>query len=476
MAAQASDYDRVLQDTLDYIHHAPITSASAYDLARLSLLDALGTAIANLSSPDPTYRRLVGPMVPGTTVLCGFRLPGTSFELDPVKGAFDLGALITHPHGSTSGPPTTTPGHPSSTLGALLATADWLSRTRTRPAPASPEPPTGVSLRTLLTVQIEAYELYGCLAAHNPTLSPALLANVAATACVSHLLELSEEDALAALSNAWADAGALRVPGSGRKSWEVADAGARAVQHALLAQRGQPGVPMVLGAEGWGVQDAVLGGMDVRLPGVYGSLEKNAYFQLVPAAWWAVSAVEAAVGLVGMLLEMGLSVEKDVQNVVLRTTRAGKRSCGGGSGVGRRGDLGYVVAVVLLLEGEMVEEEDYEDDSAWARDPRVEALRGRMIVVEDEEFTRGYDDERTRSAANGIKLLLGVDAEVPEKVVEFPVGHPKREDTALMVGEKFRKNMQKGDFGDDRVDEMLEMVEVDDIEVADFVDLFWKWA
>ncbi|KAF2804184.1 2-methylcitrate dehydratase PrpD [Mytilinidion resinicola] len=473
MAAQASDYDRVLQDTLDHIHHPPITSDSAYNFARLSLLDALGTAIANVSSADPICRRLIGPIVSGTTVLCGFRLPGTSFELDPVKGAFDLSSLISHHHSNLSGPPSTPPLPPSSILGALLATADWLSRTRT-------PPPTGVPQRTFLTVQIEAYELYGCLAAHNPSLSPTLLAEVTATACVAHLLELPEDDALAALSNAWADAGALRVSGAARQSCDVADAAARAVQHALLAQRGQAGVPGVLGAERWGVQDAVLGGMEVRLPpGVYGGLEKNAYFQMVPAAWWAVSAVEAALGLVHVLQERELSVEKDVQNIIVRTTRAGKRSYAGGSGLGgaerRRGDLGFVVAVVLLLEGEMVEEGDYEDGSAWATDPRVEALRGRMIVVEDEEFTRGYDDEGTRSAANGIKLLLSVDEEVPERVVEFPVGHPKREDTTVMVVEKFRKNLQKGDFSDERVAEILERVEVDDAEVADFVDLFWKW-
>lgn len=156
--AARSGFDPVIQDIVDYVRDTPINSSLAYDTARHCLIDSLGCAIEALDYPACT--KLLGPIIKDTVVPHGARVPGTRFQLDPVQAAFNIGTMVRWLDFNDTWLAAEW-GHPSDNLGAILATADWLSRT----AIASGRPP--LLMRDIFTAMIKAHEIQGCLALEN---------------------------------------------------------------------------------------------------------------------------------------------------------------------------------------------------------------------------------------------------------------------------------------------------------------------
>lgn len=473
-------YDHVLVDITTYVFHHKIDSSRAWQRARIALLDSLGCAMETLAL-SAECRKLIGPVIPGTVVPNGFCLPGTSYQLDPVKGAFDLGTLIRYLDHNDAYPGAEW-GHPSDNLGALISVSDWLSRTPTQNADLPQRPPP--TLATLLCAQIKAYEIQGCFQIRNAFnkhgLDHTLLVKVASTAVTAWLLGLSELQTLAALSQAWQDGSPLRTfrqsPNTGpRKGWAAGDACMRAVHLALLTRAGQPGAASVLTDPRWGFYTTLFGGQPFELPRTYGSwVMESVFFKLIPAEGHGISAIEAAIELAKGMSQQGLDAEKDILNIHIRTQAAAFSIINKSGPLRNAADrdhcLQYMIAVVLL-KGAVIETEDYSDDSPWAADGRVDALREKMTVVEDEGFTQDYHDHKVRSGANGIRIVLADGRELGEVVVKFPIGHPKRTDTLDMVKSKFRRNMSLL-FESEKADEVIRAVEDDEMKVCDFINLF----
>ena len=341
----------------------------------------------------------------------------------------------------------------------------------------------------LLTAQIKAYEIQGVFQVRNAFnkhgLDHTILVKIASTAVSSWLLGLSEEQALAALSHAWQDGHPLRTfrqaPNTGpRKGWAAGDACMRAVHLTLLVRNSnQPGAPTVLSAARWGFSSVLFGGQPLVLARSFGSwVMESVFFKLIPAEGHGISAVEAACTVSDTLKQRGLRADHDIKEVRIRTQAAGKTIIDKSGVLRNAADrdhcLQYMVAVVLL-KGTPIETVDYMDDSPWAVDPRVDALREKMTVVEDEGFTRDYHDQKVRSGANAIRVTTNNGGELEEVTVEFPIGHPKRTDTLDRVRAKFRANMGRM-FAPHEIDKALEMVEKDEIAVHEFVDLFARKA
>ncbi|KAI1386455.1 MmgE/PrpD family-domain-containing protein [Hypoxylon trugodes] len=473
-------YDQILEDIIAYVYHTDISSPLAYKRARIALLDSLGCAVETLAQSSEA-RAFVGPVVPGTIVPNGFKLPGTRFVLDPVKGAFDFGALIRYLDHNDAYPGAEW-GHPSDNLGAIIAVADWLSRAHA----AGDAVGKAITVKEVLTAQIKAYEIQGIFQLKNAFnkhgLDHTILVKIASTAVVAHLLGLSEEQALSALSHAWMDGHPLRTfrqaPNAGpRKGWAAGDACKRAVHLCFLAKAGQPGAPSVLTAPKWGFKDTLFGGEELRIPRPFGSfVMEYHFFKLVVAEAHGISAAEAAVELAAILKHAGKTAS-DIEKMTIRTQQAAKTIIDKTGPLRNPADrdhcIQYIVAV-SLIKGSFIEGEDYADDSPWASDPRVDELREKIVVVEDEQFTKDYHDQKVRSGANGLKVELKSGEDIPEIVVAFPIGHPKHPETLDLVKKKFKNNMSKGKFESVTVEEMMKLAEEDDIPVHSFIDLFEK--
>ncbi|MEO6182406.1 MAG: bifunctional 2-methylcitrate dehydratase/aconitate hydratase, partial [Verrucomicrobiota bacterium] len=288
--------DELLVQIADYVSDYEITSDEAYETARHCLMDTLGCGILALNYPACT--KLLGPVVPGTMVPKGSRVPGTAYELDPVSAAFNIGCIIRWLDFNDTWLAAEW-GHPSDNLGAILAVADFLSR---RNLAEGKEP---LRVRDVLTAMIKAHEIQGVLAIQNSFnrvgLDHVILVRIASTAVVTHLLGGNREQIINAVSNAWLDGGALRTyrhaPNTGsRKSWAAGDATSRAVQHAFMAIKGEMGYPSALSAKGWGFQDVLFRGQPIKLSRPLGSyVMENVLFKIAfPAEFHAQTAVEAA--------------------------------------------------------------------------------------------------------------------------------------------------------------------------------------
>lgn len=488
------EYDAISIDITKYVYEYTITSPAAWSRARIALVDALGCAMETLHCSAECVS-LLGPDPAGTITPNGFRLPGTVHQLGPMKGAFDLGSLIRYLDHNDAFPGAEW-GHPSDNLGALLAVADWLSRADGSNAITVPSCSSGaamtsfrqpnMTLKTLLTAQIKAYEIQGVLQEKNSFnavgLDHTILVKIASTACVSWLLGLSPKQCLAALSQALQDGHPLRTfrqaPNAGpRKGWAAGDACARAVMMALVTQKGQPGAPTVLSAERWGFNQTLFQGREIVRARDFGSwVMKSAAFKVFPVEGHAISACEAALLLSQRLATKKRSPEAEIKRVLIRTQKPAFTI------INKRGVLKnaadrdhciqYVVAVILLKE-DVIDAVDYMDGSPWASDPRIDALREMMEVKEDRGFTEDYLNPKKRSCATGIKVTLK-SGEDMEEVVEFPLGHPLRtEETLGRVAVKARRNLGLA-FEAETVETILATVERDDTPVRDFVDLFWK--
>src|SRR5438105_5662416 len=416
--------DGVLSAIADYARNFTVESQPAYETARYCLMDSLACALQALAIP--ACRKLLGPVVPGAVMPGGARVPGTSFELDPVQAAFNIGTLIRCLDFNDTWLAAEW-GHPSDNLGGILAVADYLARNAVMSGRTPP------SVRALLTAMIKAHEIQGVLALENSFnrvgLDHVLLVRVASTAVVAGMLGASTGQIVNALSNAWIDGGALRTyrhaPNTGsRKSWAAGDATSRGVRHALMALNGEMGYPSALSAKTWGFYDVLFKGKLFSIPRGFGSyVMENVLFKIsYPAEFHAQTAVEAAMALYAKIRAMGRSTE-EIAGITIRTQEAAMRIIDKQGPLANPADrdhcIQYMVAVALVF-GRLTAN-DYEDEIA--ADPRIDALRAKIICVEDVQFTRDYLDPQLRSIANGITLRFADGTILPEEMVEYPIGH-----------------------------------------------------
>src|SRR6195952_3897313 len=437
--------DRVLVDIVDYVLNFQVDSTLALDTARNCLIDTLGCGLEALTYPACT--KLMGPIVPGTIVPNGAKVPGTSFQLDPVQAAFNIGAMIRWLDFNDTWLAAEW-GHPSDNLGGILATADWLSRT----AVANGKP--ALLIKDVLDAMIRAHEIQGVLALENSFnkvgLDHVLLVKIASVAVVGKLIGLTRDELINAVSLAFVDGQSLRTyrhaPNTGsRKSWAAGDATSRAVRLALIARTGEMGYPSVLTAPTWGFYDVQFKGQPFRFQRPYGSyVMENVLFKIsFPAEFHAQTAVEAAMTIHAALKRVGKSAE-DIRKITVRTHAACLRIIDKQGPLFNPADrdhcIQYMVAVPLLY-GHLTAA-DYED--VVAQDPRIDVLRARIACVEDPAFTADYYDPAKRSIANALTVELNSGEMLDEVVVEYPIGHARRRSEGIPLLEaKFGINLAR---------------------------------
>src|SRR5437899_6806329 len=417
-------FDELLDQIAAYSSDAQITSEQAFETARHCLMDSLGCALLALNYPACT--KLLGPTVAGTVVPHGSRVPGTNLQLDPVIAAFNIGALIRWLDFNDTWLAAEW-GHPSDNLGGVLAVADYVSRQNA----AHGKPP--YTVRDLLIAMIKAHEIQGVLALENSFnrvgLDHVLLVRIASTAITTALLGGTREQIVNAISNAWLDGAALRTyrhaPNTGsRKSWAAGDATSRAVQHAFMALKGEMGYPSALSAKTWGFCDALFRGQPIRLARPLGSyVMENILFKIsFPAEFHAQTAVEAAIRLHSQLRDR----LTEIKQVVITTQESAVRIIDKTGPLYNSADrdhcLQYMTAIGLIFGA--LNADDYED--ATARDPRVDALRAKMIVQEDPRYSREYLEPDKRSIANAVQVLFTDGTKTDKVAVEYPIGHRRR--------------------------------------------------
>src|SRR5689334_23131955 len=431
------DPDKVLVDIAEYVSHYQIESAEAYDTARLCLMDTLGCGLEALTYPACT--KLLGPIVPGTIVPNGAKVPGTSYQLDPVQAAFNIGTIIRWLDFNDTWLAAEW-GHPSDNLGGILATADWLSRNGTP-----------LAMRDVPPAMIKAHEIQRVIALGNSFnrvgRDHVVLVKVATTAVVAQMLGLPRDAVINAVSHAWVDGQSLRTyrhaPNTGsRKSWAAGDATSRGVRLALIAKTGEMGYPSVLSAKGWGFYDVLFRGKPFRFPRRYGSyVMENVLFKIsFPAEFHAQTAVECAMKLHPLVRDR----IADIRRITIRTHESALRIIDKKGPLSNPADrdhcIQYMVAVPLIF-GRLTAA-DYED--SVAADPRIDALREKMTCIEDPRFSADYLDPERRSIANGITIEFNDATKTSEVVVEYPIGHRRRrEDGIPLLIEKFRTNVAR---------------------------------
>src|SRR5258708_4071473 len=423
--------DTLLQELADYGMSDSPVDAEAESVAQLCLMESLGCALQALSYPACT--KLLGPIVPGAVLSGGARVPGTSYELEPVRAAFNIGAMIRWLDFNDTWFAAEW-GHPSDNFGGIIAVSDYLSRQRK-------DKSNPLTIRELLRAAVQAYEIQGVLALSHSFnrvgLDHVLLVRVASTAVITKLLGGSRDEIINAVSNAFIDGGALRTyrhaPNTGsRKSWAAGDATSRAVRLAMFALKGEMGYPSALSAKGWGFQDVLFRGKPVTVPAQgFGSyVMEHVLFKISsPAEFHAQTAVEAAIALHRQVApRLG-----DIARIVIETQESGKRIIDKTGPLANPADrdhcLQYMVAVPLL-KGSLTAE-DYED--AVAADPRLDVLRAKMEVVENAGYTRDYLDPAKRSIGNAIQVFFADGSATERVAVEYPIGHRRRRSEGVPV-------------------------------------------
>ena len=469
--------DQVLADIADYVLSYGIKSELAYDTARNCLIDTLGCGLEALQYPACT--KMLGPVVAGTQVPNGAKVPGTSHQLDPVQAAFNIGAMIRWLDFNDTWLAAEW-GHPSDNLGGILAVADWMSRT----AIAAGKPP--LLMRDVLTAMIKAHEIQGVIALENSFnrvgLDHVVLVKVATTAVVAQMLGLTRDEVINAVSLAWVDGQSLRTyrhsPNTGsRKSWAAGDATSRGVRLALIAQTGEMGYPSVLTAPVWGFYDVSFKGQPFKFQRPYGSyVMENVLFKIsFPAEFHSQTAVEAAMTLHAKLAELGRSVE-DIAKITIRTHEACIRIIDKKGPLNNPADrdhcIQYMVAVPLIL-GRLTAA-DYED--SVASNALIDPLREKIVCVEDPQFTADYHDPDKRSIPNALTVEFKDGFKLDELVVEYPIGHKRRrKDGIPLLEAKFRTNLNRC-FADKRQKQILavslDQAKLEAMPVHDYVDLY----
>ena len=432
--------DQVLVDIAEYVANGVIESDLAYNIARNALIDSIGCGLLALRYPECT--KLLGPVVPGTLVPDGVRVPGTRFELDPVNAAFNIGCIVRWLDYNDTWLAQEW-GHPSDNLSGILAVADYLSRTN----PAKGRDP--ITMLEVLTGLIKAYEIQGVLALENSLnrvgLDHVLFLKIASTAVITGMIGGGVDEIVNAVSNAWIDGGSLRTyrhaPNTGsRKSWAAADATSHAVWLALMAMRGEMGYPSALTAKTWGFCDTLLKGKPITLGRPYGSyVMENTLFKVAfPAEFHSQTAAECAFKLHDLVKDrLG-----EIDTVTITTHETAIRIIDKTGPLYNPADrdhcLQYVAAIGLIFG--TLTADHYEDEVA--ADPRIDALRDKMAVIENPQYSVDYLDPDKRSIANAVQIHLK-DGSATEKIeVEYPLGHRRRraEGIPLLV-EKFTANL-----------------------------------
>ena len=462
--------DPVTEAIAEYASGPDVGGDLAFDTARLCLIDSIGCALLALNYPACT--KLLGPYMPGSQTQGGARVPGTDLELDPVKAAFDIGAAIRWLDFNDTWLAAEW-GHPSDNFGGILAAAQFVSGSE------NSEP---VTVRDVLAAAIKAYEIQGVLALENAFnrvgIDHVLLVKVASAAALTSMLGGGREQVFNAVSNAWLEA-TLRTyrqaPNTGsRKSWAAGDATSRGMKLALMAMAGEMGYDTALSAHGWGFESVWFGGNSVTIARPFNSyVMENILFKIsFPAEFHAQTAVEAAMDLyeeVGHRIDEVETVKITTQEPAMRiikkegplTNPADRDHC-----------LQYMVAVPLI-KGELVAD-DYEDDAA--ADPRIDALRARMQVVENPRYTRDYLDPEKRSIANAVQVFFTGGQSTREVAVEYPIGHRRRRDEGIpLLWSKFESNLRTR-LSRDRADTILaacrDSAALDEMPIDDFINLF----
>jgi 2-methylcitrate dehydratase len=468
--------DKVLTDIVDYVLDYKIKDELAWKTAHYCLMDTLGCGFEALTYPACT--KLLGPVVVGTVVPNGARVPGTSHQLDPIKAAFDIGAIIRWLDFNDTWLAAEW-GHPSDNLGGILATADWLSRV----AVAGGKP--ALLMRDVLEAMIKAHEIQGVIALENSFnkvgLDHVILVKLATTAVVGKLIGLTREELINAVSLVFVDGQSLRTyrhsPNTGsRKSWAAGDATSRGVRLALIAKTGEMGYPSVLTAKTWGFYDVSFKGKAFTFQREYGSyVMENVLFKIsFPAEFHSQTAVEAAVTLYHTLQKMGQRAA-DIRKVTIRTHEAAIRIIDKKGPLNNPADrdhcIQYMIAVPLLF-GRLTAA-DYEN--SIAADPRIDVLRDKMECFEDVGFTRDYHDPEKRSIANALTVELNDGTVLDEVVVEYPIGHKRRRAEGIPeLIKKFKINLARR-FPEKQqrliLEASLEYAKLAEMPVDAFVDL-----
>jgi 2-methylcitrate dehydratase len=461
--------DQLLVELADYALNFSTPSDEALDTARWCLLDTLACGIMALAYPACT--KLLGPVVPGTTIANGARVPGTAYELDPVQAAFNIGTIVRWLDFNDTWLAAEW-GHPSDNLGAILAIADWISRNK-----AAGETPaafgtklTALSLkptatmRDILVAMVKAHEIQGVLALENSFnrvgLDHVLLVRVASTAVTTAMLGGTRDQIVNALSHAWLDGSALRTyrhaPNTGsRKSWAAGDATSRAVRLALIAMTGEMGYPSVLTAKTWGFEDVSFKGKPVTLARPLGSyVMENVLFKIsFPAEFHAQTAVECAVQL-HPLVKNKLA---DISRVELTTHESAIRIIDKSGPLNNPADrdhcLQYMTAIGLIFGN--LTAADYEDKVA--ADPRIDALRAKMTVIEDKQYSKDYLDADKRSIANAVQIFFADGTKTDRIEVHFPIGHRRRRKQGIPILEQKALKAFDTHYGGPKTDKLLSL-------------------
>jgi 2-methylcitrate dehydratase len=433
-SAKRPEFDKVITDIADYVCDYEIDSREARETARHCLMDSLACMMLALKFPECT--KLLGPVVPGAELDHGTRVPGTPYRLEPVQGAFNIGALVRWLDFNDTWLAAEW-GHPSDNMGAILAVADYMSR-RNLAGQTAP-----LSMGQVLEAMVKAHEIQGVIALENSFnrvgLDHVLLVRVASTAVATRLLGGTREDVVNAVSNAWIDGGALRTyrhaPNTGsRKSWAAGDATSRAVRLALMSLTGEMGYPSALTAKGWGFYDVLFKGQEFSFTQAYGSyVMENVLFKIsYPAEFHAQTAVEAAQTLHPQVRDR----LDDIDRIVIETQEAGVRIIDKTGPLDNPADrdhcIQYMVAIPLIF-GELTAEH-YEDDVA--ADERIDRLRACMEVTENEKFTEGYFDAERRAIGNAVQVFFKDGSKTDRVEVEYPIGHRRRRQEGIPVLER----------------------------------------
>lgn len=474
-SARRPDPDQPLVDVADYVADYAIDSGEAYDTARTMLLDSLGCAMLAMKFPECVKH--LGPVVPGATLVGGARVPGTCHELDPVQAAFAIGTQIRWLDFNDTWLAAEW-GHPSDNLGAILAVADYLSRKAER------EGGVPLTVRDVLTWAIKAHEIQGCYALKNSFnrvgQDHVILVRLASAAVVTAMLGGDKAQITAAVSHSWIDNGALRTyrhaPNTGpRKSWAAGDACRRAVTHAINAvYRGVAAYPSALSAKTWGYYDVAFKGHTFEFERPFGSyVMENVLFKIsFPAEFHAQTAVECAM----QLHEQVAGKVEQVEKVVIETQEAGCRIIDKTGPLANYADrdhcIQYMVAVPLIF-GRLTAD-DYSDDVA--ADPRIDALRDKMVVSENPQFSKDYIDPEKRYIGNSVQVFFKDGSRTEKVSIDYPIGHRKRRVEGVPVLLKKFEVAMRGHLPAHKVKAILEATGdsavLDSMPIHEFMALF----
>jgi 2-methylcitrate dehydratase len=474
--------DQVIVDIAKYANEFEINSDEALDTARYCLMDTLGCGLEALSYSACT--KLLGPIVPGTIVPNGAKVPGTNYQLDPINAAFNIGAMIRWLDFNDTWLAAEW-GHPSDNLGGILAVADWLSRTRV----ADGQPP--LLMKDVLIAMVKAHEIQGVIALENSFnrvgLDHVLLVKVASTAVVAKMLGATYEQIIDAVSNAWLDGQSLRTyrhaPNTGsRKSWAAGDATSRAVRLALMVMKGEMGYPSALSAKTWGFYDVLFKGKPFEFTQAYGSyVMENVLFKIsFPAEFHAQTAVECALALHPNNIDLIDTLEKidNIDRIEITTHESAIRIIDKTGPLNNPADRDHCIqfmTAIGLLKGNLTAQ-DYEDEVA--NDPRVDALREKMTCIEKPEYTKDYLDPDKRSIANAVQIFYKDGSSSEQVAVEYPIGHRRRRSEGIPeLIKKFEINLKR-EFDDAQSEKIMYLnLDIDLLQktpVNEYVDLYTK--